>query len=411
MKTNSTHHLFDVFGIELEYMIADRDTLSVLPIADLLFRDKTGEIVSDIEHGNIDWSNELVAHLVELKTASPDHALSGCDKHFSANISEINKLLEKYNAMLLPTAAHPTMDPHKEMRLWEHGYNEIYSLYNRVFDCRGHGWANLQSTHINLPFSGDDEFEKLHAAIRLILPLIPALCASSPILDGTATGFKDSRMNTYLHNQDRMPQLTGRLIPERVYSEAEYNRVIFSPITEAMKPFDKENIMEKYFLNARGAIARFDRGAIEIRVAVIQEAPSADIAIAMIIAETIKMTAEQRWADLEIQKIWHEEKLRSIFLEVIRDGESAVIEDREYLKLFGIDEKNLTASEFWSAMLQQVSASMEAPYSGIIQSIIDNGTLSSRIMEALNGKMTRKNIHAIYKDLAINLTENRLFIP
>jgi hypothetical protein len=86
--------------------------------------------------------------------------------------------------MLLPTGAHPLMDPFTETRLWPHEHKEIYNLYNRIFDCRGHGWSNLQSTHLNLPFSGDAEFKKLHAAIRLLLPLIPALSASTPLLDG-----------------------------------------------------------------------------------------------------------------------------------------------------------------------------------------------------------------------------------
>lgn len=36
----------------------------------------------------------------------------------------------------------------------------------------------------------DAEFEKLHAAIRLILPIIPALSASSPILKENTPGIK-----------------------------------------------------------------------------------------------------------------------------------------------------------------------------------------------------------------------------
>ena len=80
--------------------------------------------------------------------------------------------------MLLPGGAHPWMDPGREMVLWPHDAHEIYDLYNTIFDCRGHGWANLQSAHLNLPFAGDAEFASLHAAIRILLPLMPALTAS-----------------------------------------------------------------------------------------------------------------------------------------------------------------------------------------------------------------------------------------
>ena len=77
------------------------------------------------------------------------------------------------------------MNPLTETVIWPHDNNEIYSLYDKIFDCRGHGWSNLQSVHINLPFKDELEFRKLHSAIRLLLPIIPALSASSPFADGT----------------------------------------------------------------------------------------------------------------------------------------------------------------------------------------------------------------------------------
>ena len=106
----------------------------------------------------------------------------------------------------------------------------------------------------------------LHSAIRLLLPLLPALTASTPILDGRPTGYLDSRMEKYLHNQKKIPSIAGRIIPEYISSEAGYHELVFHPIMRDIRPYDQENIFDKYFLNSRGAIARFDRGAIEIRV-------------------------------------------------------------------------------------------------------------------------------------------------
>ena len=77
-------------------------------------------------------------------------------------------------ARLLPTAMHPWMDPDRDLRLWPHEASAVYEAFNRIFSCRGHGWANLQSAHINLPFANDEEFGRLHAAIRAVLPIIPA---------------------------------------------------------------------------------------------------------------------------------------------------------------------------------------------------------------------------------------------
>ena len=221
-KKDHPYSLFQVTGVELEYMIVDRNTLSVRPECDTLLKEVTGKISSSYENGDIAWSNELVNHVVELKTNGPVLSLIGIGDQFYKNIQLINSILSDYNAMLLPTGAHPWMDPFTETQLWKHDYNRIYELYNRIFDCRGHGWSNLQSTHINLPFSGDEEFGRLHAAIRIVLPLIPALCASTPVLDGEVTGFADSRLEKYRHNQKKISSIAGKVIPEAVFTEQDY---------------------------------------------------------------------------------------------------------------------------------------------------------------------------------------------
>src|SRR5699024_9666163 len=143
---------FAGYGIELEYMIVDRQTLAVRPLADILLRQASRESVNEIARDGLAWSNELVAHVVELKTDGPAAALTGLGPLFGRDVAEINARLAPEGAMLLPTAMHPLFDPAVETRLWPHGQNEIYAAYARIFTCRGHGWSNLQSMHINLPF-------------------------------------------------------------------------------------------------------------------------------------------------------------------------------------------------------------------------------------------------------------------
>ena len=283
------YHLFEVYGIELEYMLVYDKSFKAAPIVDKLLSKKAGKITSDIENGAIAWSNELVAHVVELKTNGPTKNLNVLSELFHKNILEINALLKPLESYLLPTATHPLLNPLKDTELWKHSYSEVYELYNRIFNCKGHGWSNVQSTHINLPFFDDKEFEKLHAAIRIILPLIPGLCASSPILEGKNTSFKDARLEYYKTNQKEIPELTGLVIPERVFSKVDYYATIFEPIKKAIKPYDTENILDHHFLNSRGAIARFDRNAIEIRLVDVQECPKADMAICVLIIEVLKL--------------------------------------------------------------------------------------------------------------------------
>lgn len=401
--------IFEVFGVEMEYMIVNRDTLAVYPMADELFKKVTGEYVSDYENGVIDWSNELVNHVIEIKTHQPAKSLHNLDLDFAKNVQEINEKLKPFNAMLMPTGAHPLMDPFTEMKLWEHEYNEIYTLYNRIFDCRGHGWANLQSTHINLPFSNDEEFRKLHAAVRIILPIIPALSASTPVLDGKLTGFCDSRLETYRHNQQKMPIISGKVIPEAVFSKEEYHTQIFDKIRETIRPYDTENILDQHFLNSRGAIARFDRGAIEIRIIDIQECPAADVAILATVTAVLKKLVSECWSSTEVQTKWHEDTLADIFLKVVKEGENALIEDNAYLKMFGLDPEPMTAGEIWAFLLPEIREQISFPQYEVISQIIGLGSLSGRISRRLGKDPEPDKIKDVYRALAECLDKNRLF--
>ncbi len=403
------YHLFDVYGIELEYMVVDRDTLRIRPIVDELLREVTGRYSADFEKDEIAWSNELVAHVVELKTNGPAADLEPLPALFHENVSDINRRLATGNAILLPTAAHPFMDPFTETVLWPHEYREIYRLYNRIFDCRSHGWSNLQSTHINFSFAGDEEFGRLHAAIRLILPLIPALSASSPFLDGKTTEYLDSRMEAYLHHQERIPSMMGKLIPEAVFDQASYGDRIFSRINRDIAPYDPDDVMDQHFLNSRGAIARFDRGSIEIRVMDIQECPMADLAQVWIFAEVLKRLVSERWVPVDVQKQWSEEELFPWFMKAIECAEDAEITDKDYLRMFGIRASRMTMSRLWGRLFEELAGPAPEHFREALAVTLDRGTLSTRILRAVNGRPVRSAVEAVYRELAACLAENRLF--
>lgn len=405
-----SYRLFEVFGIELEYMVVSRDQLQVKPIVDELFLKKNGEITSDIPNGKIEWSNELVAHVVELKTNGPTPKLEELPELFLQNIQEINQILEGLNAQLLPSAAHPIMNPLLETQLWKHHYSKIYALYNRIFDCKGHGWSNVQSMHINLPFFDDEEFEKLHAAVRILLPVIPGLAASSPIIEKEFTGYKDSRMNFYKTNQKEIPQMTGKVIPEQVFSKKEYRETIFEPINKAIKPFDTENLLDQHFLNSRGAIARFDRNAIEIRVIDIQENPAADIAIAALIIAALRLLVSEELVSLEDQKTWTEEELFSIFDEVIKNAENTLIENKRYLAIFDL-EKPSDVKTIWKVLYEKVRDQLAEDQQKHIEFILQNGSLSTRILKSLRNDFSEAHILKTYRKLGDCLQNNRMFRP
>lgn len=409
--TPSRLHLFQAYGIELEYMIVDQDTLAVKPITDELLKQQLGSYGSDFENGIVTWSNELVMHVVEIKSTHPESNFNAIENGFADNIRLINSILSKWNAMLMPTAAHPLMDPMTETKLWPHDNNDVYEIYDRIFNCKGHGWSNLQSTHLNLPFYDDEEFAKLHAAIRLVLPLLPALCASSPILDGNLTGKLDTRLEYYKTNQSKIPSITGRVIPEAAFSKRNYFNSIYEKIKADIAPFDPENILNPIWVNSRGAIPRFDRGSIEIRIMDIQECPSADMAIIALVTELIKALVNEKFASEERQMKTKTETLVSIFDQTILTGQSALIDNAEYLSLFGI-EKATTANELWKYLFNKISSSAQVmeKWKPELEIILTEGTLAERIVRALGTDTSADSIKKIYRQLCGCLAQNKMFI-
>lgn len=402
------YHLFEVFGIELEYMLVSNSSFRINPIVDKLFIKKNGEITSDIDNGKIEWSNELVAHVVELKTNGPTAHLNDLDELFLENIQEINTILREFDTKLLSGAAHPFMNPKTETVLWKHHYSKIYNLYNRIFDCSGHGWSNVQSMHINLPFFNDEEFEKLHAAIRILLPIIPGISASSPVLDGDFTGYKDSRMHYYKTNQKEIPQMTGKVMPEQVFTKEDYIQKIFKPINEVIMPFDTEKILDQHFLNSRGAIARFDRNAIEIRVIDIQENPLADVSIAILIIEVLKVLISEELVSLEDQKNWHEDALFQIFDQVIKNAETTLIIDETYLAIFDL-KSPVEVRRIWQKLYERVKSQIPRKHQVTIEFILQHGSLSSRLLKAICNDFSEGNLTKVYSQLTECLQNNTMF--
>ena len=405
--------LFDAVGVELEYMVVDAGTFDVRPIADTLLGDASGGHRNEIDRGAFSWSNELALHVIELKTTEPVPALTGVAAGFDAEVRAIEAALAPRGARLLGTAMHPWMNPHTELRLWPHDSDEIYAAFNRIFDCRGHGWANLQSTHVNLPFDGDDQFGRLHAAIRLVLPILPALSASSPLADGEATGLADTRLEVYRHNADRVPSVSGRVVPEAVSSRAEYEARVLQRIYDDLAPLDPEGVLRHEWVNARGAIARFDRQAIEIRVLDVQECPQADLAVVAAVVAVVRALVEERWAPRAAQRAWALDPLAAILCEAARAGDRAVIRDRAYLDALGFPEAGgVQAGDLWQHLIEATGAAGGDPGAEAWYRLYArHGCLARRITGALGQDAARPRVAAVYEQLAECLRAATPFTP
>lgn len=412
-------HAFAGVGIELEYMIVQRDSLNVLPIADHLLREGPegeGRIVNEVRRGALGWSNELVMHVIEIKNRRPAASLHSLPDAFQAEVRAINARLAEMNAQLMPGAMHPWMNPLTETHIWPHDNDAIYRAYDRIFDSKSHGWANLQSMHINLPFAGDDEFARLHAAIRLVLPILPALAASSPIAEGRGTGWCDYRMHVYADNARAIPSITGMVVPETVTHRAAYEQRILAPMYRDIAALDPAHILQEEWLNSRGAIARFDRNAIEIRVVDTQECPLADLAIAAATTDAVRRLYQAGGNDEEALIAQQEiptAALAAILHNCIRDADATIIRNDAYLRLLDFPERSARANELWRFLvdgMMEDDAGQARQWQVPLQVMIESGPLARRLLRAVGRDVSHEHLQTVYRRLCDCLREGRMFV-
>lgn len=402
--------LFEAYGVEIELMIVDADTLSVKPVCDELMRAVAGRPESEIELGDVAWSNELALHVLELKTNGPAPRLGGLAGRFHEHVRRANAELARMGARLMPGAMHPWMDPDRETKLWPHEYTEVYRTFDRIFGCRGHGWANLQSTHVNLPFTDDEEFGRLHAAVRLVLPLIPALAASSPFAEGRALPALDGRLAAYRSNASRVPSVSGSVVPEPVFTRDAYEREILGRIYRDMEPLDPSGVLRHEWVNARGAIARFDRGAVEIRVIDAQECPTTDLAVVAAVASVVQALAEGPLSSRDPREDPGTERLAALLDETILRGERAAIADAAYLRALGERGAETCAGDLWRRLLDRHPPRDPAgEWTNALEIMLDAGPLARRVLDATGVEPGRQRLQEVYGELCRCLEANEMF--
>jgi hypothetical protein len=171
--------------------------------------------------------------------------------------------------------------------------------------------------------------------------------------------------------------------------------------------------MEVDFLNARGAIARFDRGSIELRVMDVQEYPAADVAICAAVVSVLQAMCSEEWSTTESQMQMETGRLHAILDDTIKSGEGAKITDAQFLKLLGLTSSGMSARAVWGKLLDRrrrqdrTLDNLFAP----LEIILERGTLATRIRSALGASFSSAALRDVYGELADCLTRWQPFSP
>lgn len=398
------YRAYEVVGLELEYSIVDEKFRPRCGVEDL-FAALRGRRTSEVELSSVGLSNELAAHVLEMKTP-PERSLVRAERRLTKGVRDVSAVLcDRFGWRLLPTGMHPLMQP-SQTRLWPRGGRRIYQAYARLFGIREHGWLNVQSCQVNLPFGSPEEATAMHNAAAVLITYLPALAASSPIVEGRKGPALSSRMAFYAKNQASIPVLTGGVIPEYVRSLTDYRERVLGGIYAALDDVSGTRLIRHEWVNSRGAILRFDRSAMEVRVLDLQECPKMDVAIAAFVRGALASLSERLLTGT--LRLPERRLLLADYRRVVRSGRSA----RVSTPPLRAGRRARTARAVLESLLDDAGRHLsdaERPYLRWVEQRLAAGNLAERILrrvERSSRGRRREAIVDVYRELTECLEAN-----
>lgn len=390
----------DHLVIASTYTIVHRESMEPLPIA-------TQVLEGTKAPAGMAWMAGMGAHQLTLRSTRPMRIGASASRRMVTGVRNMIRSLERFDACLLPGGAHPWLDP-RQAEPWYDDRDPFHALPASVLDRQVHGHMNAPCLCLGVPFRSDEAFARLHAAARLLLPILPALTAASPILGGRRTGFLDARLEASLHTHENLPELMGSVIPEAVFSQDDHDRVVLGPIAKTLAGHIGRDMPDAEALNARGAVPYFDRGILELRVMEPQEDPTVDLAIAEFVAAVLNALCDGRWVSTYLQRAWSETDLFGIYLQVIKDAGLTLIANRDYLLMFGLlKQEQMSAGRLWQHLFVALYDELSEEARHHVGRILETGCLARRILEHTGREPDHESLRSTCVELAACLRDGR----
>jgi len=397
------YRTLEVLGPEHEFSIID-EKLRPLPIADVIIKQLCGRVRNNVSFSDFVLGKELQKHVMELKAIKPFRSPQDFEEIMYGAAVKVLDTLEKFGAHFLGTGMHPTLSL-DEARVWDHWDRQIYEAFDKIFDLKQHGWLNIQSFQLNISYRNESEAVKLYNTLAEVLPYISAVSAASPIYESRLGESVNNRLHYYWINQAKIPSITGEIIPEFIDSFETYRNLTIRRYSEDLRKTQAPNYMiNQEWINSKGAVIRFDRRAIEIRVMDEQECIKSDVALSCFTRALLRGLIQSKVGS-DVADLSHSVLVRNLNA-IIRNGLDAKINHGKYFtardlcrKLYEIAYEN--ASE------------EEKRYLWVIKRRIENGSLSERILKHVQTRSQRTDLNeaifAVYSELAEKLRKNEIY--
>lgn len=387
-----------MMGPEHEFSIVN-DELRILPIVDRVIRDFRGRAVNLVEFPKFTFGKELQAHVIEIKANNPFRSPEVFEETMQEAVLTMLDFLEsKYNARLLGLGMHPLLKLDETM-VWQHRHRQIYKAYEAIFSLKQHGWLNIQSFQLNIPYEGEEKAVILHDLLANIVPYLPAISASSPVYEGKIGEYVDNRLFFYMTNQKEIPSVTGDVVPEYITSLKQYRKEVIERYSLDLAGAKADKcLLHKEWVNSRGVIFRFDRKALEVRVFDEQECIKSDVALSCFVRALLRGLIRSK-----TQLLPHS-LLVEDFKSVIRDGLDAKVLHP------GGPTARAVCKQFYGIAYENASEE-ERKYLPVIAERIERGSLSEIVRERILVRAQKTDFHEavsdVYSQLVKNLSENK----
>lgn len=331
-------------------------------------------------------------HVMELKANEPFKSPVKFEETMQNAVLTLNEIVAKYGASLLGTGMHPLLKL-EETAVWPHYHKKIYSEFSKIFNLKQHGWLNIQSFHLNLPYQKEPDGVQMHNLLANMCAYLPAVTASSPIYEGNTGNDVDNRLQFYKANQKEIPSITADVIPEYACSFSRYRSDVIVQYSEDLaKAGAGKTILWREWINSRGVIFRFDRKALEVRVMDEQECVKSDVALSCFIRAALRGLMAQKAKLLPHDLLVHD------FNEVIKDGLNA--------KVLSPDGK--TAKQVCQSYLDLAEAYAdedEKRYLWLVKKRLENGSLSQTILKQVLRRAEKTDLHEAIVDIYSTLVK------
>jgi gamma-glutamyl:cysteine ligase YbdK (ATP-grasp superfamily) len=323
---------------------------------------------------------------MEIKANQPFKTPSEFEETMQTAVTSLNQIVGKHGAMLLGTGMHPLLKL-QDTGIWPHYHKKIYQEYGKIFNLNQHGWLNIQSFHLNLPFQKEADAIQTHNHLANLCAYLPAIAASSPIFEDKIGPDIDNRLQFYKVNQKEVPSITGDVIPEYVSSLRQYKQDVIGRYSRDLASVGADKtLLFREWVNSRGIIDRFDRCALEVRVMDEQECIKSDVALACFVRVTLRGLIASR------AELLPHDVLVKDFNAIIKDGLNAQISNPH-------GKTARQVCQHYLKLAIEHADGDEKKYLWLVKHRIEEGSLSETIRNKVLKRANKTDFHEAVVDV------------